>query len=83
MAKPVEESTYCHYLKMVGWSLEKGGIDYKLRDEYGHYLCAIKISHAKGRKREVVPGSIRKTIQMFKLRGWSWPPQKKLKSILK
>ncbi len=30
MAKPLEERKYIAYLKLVGWSLEKGGIDYSL-----------------------------------------------------
>ncbi len=81
MAKPIEEKSFLHFLKMVGWSLGKGSIDYKLYDEKGAFLCSIKISHGKGKKREVVPDSVRKTERFFKERGWSWPPQKKLKNI--
>ncbi len=80
MAKPLEERKYLAYLKLVGWNLKKGGIDYNLLDENGHFLCAIKIVHAKGKKREVSALSIRKTEYEFKERGWSWPPQKKLKN---
>ncbi len=37
MAKPLEERHYFQYLKMVGWRLEKGSIDYKLyEDGHGH-----------------------------------------------
>ena len=31
--KPMEEGTYVAYLKIVGWSLAKAGIDYSLFDE--------------------------------------------------
>ncbi len=81
MAKPLEERKYLAYLRLVKWNLEKGGVDYNLVDENGHFLCAIKIIHAKGKKREVSASSIRKTEQEFKERGWSWPPQKKSKNI--
>jgi hypothetical protein len=60
MAKPLEERKYLAYLKLVGWTLKKGGIDYNLLDENGYFLCAIKIIHAKGKKREVSVSSIRK-----------------------
>lgn len=80
MAKPLEERKYTSYLKMVGWYLEKGGIDYSLRDENGNFLCTIKIIHAKGKKREISPSSVRRTELEFKERGWSWPPEKKLKN---
>ncbi len=33
--KPMEESVYLAYLKMVGWRLSKAGIDYSLFDEKG------------------------------------------------
>ena len=77
MAKPLEERTYLAFLKLVGWRLDKGGMDYKLIDGEGHFLCAIKIMHAKGRKREVSAVSVRKTENEFKVRGWTWPPKKK------
>lgn len=81
MAKPLEERKYIALLKLVGWSLVKGGIDYSLLDENGKYLCTIKISHGNGKKREVVPRSVHKTELEFKERGWKWPPEKKSKSI--
>jgi hypothetical protein len=81
MAKPLEERKFIAYLKNVGWSLKKGGIDYNLCDEFENYLCAIKVLHAKGKKREIAASSIRKTENEFKERGWSWPPEKKLKNI--
>lgn len=79
MAKPLEERKYLAYLKLVGWRLVKGGIDYSLCDENGCYLCTIKITHGKNKKREVSASSVRKTELEFKERGWSWPPEKKLK----
>jgi hypothetical protein len=81
MAKPLEERKYIAFLKMVEWSLEKGKIDYNLKDENGNFLCAIKIIHGKGKKREVSAISIRKTEAEFEERGWLWPPTKKLKNI--
>jgi len=80
VSKPLEERKYLTLLKLVDWSLEKGGVDYNLIDEKGHFLCAIKILHAKGKKREVSASSIRKTELEFKERGWIWPPKKKLKN---
>lgn len=77
MAKPLEERKYLAYLRLVGWRLEKGGVDYNLLDENGKFLCAIKITHAKGKKREVSATSIRKTEREFKEKQLSWPPQKK------
>ena len=45
--KPMEESTYIAYLRIVGWSLAKAGIDYSLFDEKGTFVCTIKIGHGK------------------------------------
>lgn len=65
MTKPIEERKYNAYLKLVGWRLKKGSIDYNLLDEQGHYLCSIKVIHAKGKKREISSSSIRKTEKEF------------------
>ena len=78
--KPMDEGVYLKYLKMVGWRLEKGSIDYKLYNEKDEFLCAIKIAHGKKTKKEVVAFSVQKTEREFKLRKWQWPPQKKLKN---
>jgi hypothetical protein len=75
--KPLDEKNYLRYLKIAGWSLIKGSIDYKLLDNNGNFVCAIKISHGKKTKKEVVANSIHKTEQEFKLRGLQWPPRKK------
>jgi hypothetical protein len=78
--KPLDEKTYRQYLKIVGWSLVKGGIDYKLHDENGTFLCTIMIAHGKKSKQEVIAFSVQKTELEFKKRGWLWPPQKKSKN---
>ena len=79
--KPMDESVYLKYLRMVGWRIEKGSIDYKLFNEEDEFLCAIKIAHGKNSKQEVVAFSVQKTEREFKKRSWQWPPQKKLKNI--
>ena len=77
MAKTMPERDFRRY--MVGWSLVKGSMDWKLMDENGLFLCAIKISHGKHTKEEVVASSIRKVEHKFKERGLKWPPSKKSK----
>ena len=79
--KPMEEKAYRAYLKFVGWNLPKAKIDYNLLDEKGVFVCTIKISHGKGKKREVIAPHVQKTEKKFKERGLQWPPQKRLKSI--
>jgi hypothetical protein len=78
--KPLDEKIYRQYLKMVGWDLNKGSIDYKLMDEDGAFVCTIKIAHGKKSKREVIAYSVQRTQQEFKKRGLSWPPKKKSKN---
>jgi hypothetical protein len=78
--KPLDETTYLQYLKMAGWSLKKGSIDHKLYDENDTFVCAIKISHGKKTKQEVVARSIQKTEREFKARNLAWPPKKKSKN---
>lgn len=75
--KPLEEKTYRQYLKIVGWSLVKGSIDYNLYDENDAFICSIKIAHGKRSKQEVVAYSIQRTEKEFKKRGLKWPPRKK------
>ena len=75
--KPLEVKTFKKYLKLVGWKLVKGGIDYKLHDENNQFVCSIKIAHGKNTKEEVVALSVKKTEQEFKIKGWTWPPKKK------
>lgn len=75
--KPLDEKTYRQFLKTVGWKIIKGGIDYKLMDETNTFICAVKISHGKKNKQEVVSRSVHRTEQEFKKRGLIWPPKKK------
>jgi hypothetical protein len=35
--KPMDEREFRKLIKIVGWSLEKGGVDYSLLDERGNY----------------------------------------------
>ena len=67
-----------HYISIVGWRLEKGGIDWNLYDENDNLVCSIKISHGNT-KQEVVAPSVYKTEKEFKKRGLKWPPSKKSK----
>ncbi len=76
MAKPIPEQLFNKYLKILGLRLEKGSIDYNLY-EGNLFLCAIKIMHGKGRKREVSPDSVRKTEKICEKMGLKWPPKKK------
>ena len=78
--KPMEEGAYTANLRIAGWRLTKAGIDYSLLDEKGMFVCTIKISHGKGKKREVVAPHVQKTEKKFKERGLKWPPQKKSKN---
>ncbi len=74
--KPLEERTYLKYLRYARWKLEKGSIDFKLYDENGAFVCAIKICHGKNTKKEVAARSVQRTEQEFKERGLTWPPKK-------
>ncbi len=76
MAKPIPEHLYLRYLRILGLRLEKGGIDYNLY-QADHLLCAIKIMHGKGKKREVSPAGVRKTEKICEELGLEWPPKKK------
>jgi hypothetical protein len=77
--KPMSQQFFRKYIEMVGWSLEKGGIDWNLYDENKVFICSIKIAHGKNTKEEVVANSVHKTEKFFKEKGLSWPPKKKKK----
>lgn len=77
MAKPIPEHQYLKYLRLLGWRLEKGGIDYNLYNGNDLFLCSIKIAHGKGKKREIVAESVRKTERLCEKEGLTWPPRKK------
>ena len=40
--KPLDKKIFLRYIKMVDWTLEKGGIDWNLYDENGVFLCRSK-----------------------------------------
>ena len=75
--KPLDEKTYLQYLRIVGWTLKKGGKDWSLYDEKDVYVCTIKIAHGSRTKNEVIAHSVKKTENEFKDRGLKWPPSKK------
>ena len=75
--KPLNVKKFLEYLKIAGWSLKKGSIDYKLYDQNGNFVCAIKIGHGKKTKHEVIAHSVHKTKLIFEERGIEWPPKKK------
>lgn len=77
--KPMAPTVFEKHLKMVGWKLEKGGIDWNLYDENDKFVCTIQIGHGCKTKTEVTARSVKKVENEFKERGWIWPPQKKLK----
>lgn len=75
--KPMPVKKYLQYLRLAGWRLEKGGIDWNLYSETGQYMCSIKIAHGKRTKEEIVAASVRKTEKAFQQKGVSWPPKKR------
>lgn len=75
--KPIPTNKYQKYIEIVDWKLKKGSIDWNLYDEKESFLCSIKIIHGKGKKHEVAAVSVKKTENLFKKRGWSWPPRRK------
>lgn len=77
--KPMPPRLFEKYLKIVGWHMEKGSVDWKLYDENEKFLCTIQISHGNRTKSEVTARSLQKVEKEFKEKGWLWPPQKKLK----
>ena len=77
--KPLDRKKFLQYIKSVGWTLEKGGIDWNLYDENSVFLCSIKIAHGKNTKEEIVANSVDKVKKIFKEREWLWPPKKKKK----
>lgn len=75
--KPLSVKLYQQYIKRVGWSLIKAGIDWKLLNSNGQMMCTIIICHGKNTKEEVIAYSVKKTENLFKQRGMPWPPKKK------
>lgn len=76
--KPMPRKEFESYVKIAGWRLEKGKIDYNLYDDENDFTCSIKITHGKNTKSNEVPAiSVKKTENEFKKRGLTWPPKKK------
>lgn len=76
--KPMPRKEFESYVKIAGWRLEKGKIDYNLYDDENDFTCSIKITHGKNTKSNEVPAiSVKKTENEFKKRGLIWPPKKK------
>ena len=77
--KPMPPKDFTKYIELVGWRLEKGGVDWNLYSEDGTFICTIQISHGSRTKSEVTARSVRKVETAFKERNWKWPPHKKSK----
>lgn len=43
--KPMPEREYRYYIKLVGWTLQKGKVDWNLYTDKGEFVCAIAIAH--------------------------------------
>lgn len=68
--KPLPVSKYEQYIKLAGWTLEKGKIDWNLYDEQRDFICSIKMAHGKNTKKEVVAISVKKQKLLLKRRDW-------------
>jgi len=77
--KPMTPELFKKYVELVGWRLEKGGIDWNLYSDEGRFVCCVQMSHSRGNKREVTAFSVKKVEQEFKRRRLAWPPRKKSK----
>lgn len=77
--KPLAVKLYKRYIESVGWSLEKGSIDWNLYTDVGDFVCSIIIAHGKNTKSDVTAHSVDKTRKAFKSRGMEWPPNLKSK----
>ena len=77
--KPISQKDLEKYLKLVGWSLEKGSVDWNLYDDSKRFVCSVKISHGSRTKSEVTAFSVMKIKKEFKEVGLTWPPKKKSK----
>lgn len=76
--KPIPRKDFEFYIRIAGWKLEKGKIDYNLYDNNNDFACSIKITHGKNTKSNEIPAiSVKKTKSEFKKRGLVWPPKKK------
>ncbi len=65
--KPVPLRIYLRYIKTVGWTLEKGSVDYNLYNENNGFICAIKVAHGRNStSNEVVAQSIKRQKENLK-----------------
>lgn len=74
--KPMPVNKYKQLLKVVGWKLQKGKVDWNLYNQNGEFICSIIVAHGKRTKTEITALSVNKTAQKFKERGLLWPPKK-------
>jgi hypothetical protein len=75
--KPLPLKIFLQYIRALGWTLKKGGKDWNLYDEFGHFVCSVIIAHGKKTKEEVVAYSVHKVEKIVKKERGSWPPRKK------
>ena len=75
--KPMPVRKYLKLLRIAGWKLEKGSIDWNLFNENDQFQCSIIVSHGKNTTQEVTAYSVQKTEKAFKQAGLKWPPIKK------
>lgn len=75
--KPLPVKKYLQYIRIAGWKLEKGKIDWNLYNDRDIFICSIKIAHGKNTTQEVIADSVKKTQRAFEERGLKWPPLKK------
>jgi hypothetical protein len=78
--KPMQKNKFLEYLRIVGWTIRKGSIDWNIYNQEGHFICAVIISHGKNTKsNEITARSVQKIKKAFEERGLEWPPKKKKK----
>lgn len=51
--KPLAVKQYERFIKLAGWRLEKGKIDWNLYDQNNNFMCSIIIAHGKKPKSEI------------------------------
>lgn len=54
---------YEKWIRQHGWFLEKGGMDWKLKDAEGVFVCNIKITHPGGEVPKFHVALTRKTLK--------------------
>lgn len=74
--KPMTKREFEKCIHAVGWTLEKGSIDWKLYDEEHKFVCTIKITHPGG---EVIAMHVNRVKKEFDSRGLLWNQKKSQK----